>query len=215
MKRIFPFGLLALLVIACSSITPAVSTQKVVNEAVPSEPTLIEKSTSKSKQAVRKPNPQSQNVYPSAKFGFRFKYPNGYVVDNSHENRQPKPSETWQGTIEIWKNADYRAIQAQNFEGTELPPNISVKVHSNLNQRPLSYWKDTLSIGSRNARAITVASQNALAYSSTGLYEFENVLLSSPDGRRVIHLSRGYLNASDSSRQAFQQVVSSFRFDKW
>jgi hypothetical protein len=28
-------------------------------------------------------------------------------------------------------------------------------------------------------------------------------------------LSRGYLNASDSSRQAFQQVVSSFRFDKW
>jgi hypothetical protein len=213
MKRIFPLGLLALLAIGCSTTTPAISSQQ-VNKAETSAPTLIAQSTSSPNSAIRKQRSQRQNIYRSAKFGFRFQYPNGYVVDNSNENPQPKPGETLQGMIEIWKSADYQAIQARKFEGgTELPPNISITVHSNTNQRPLSYWKDTLSIGSSPARAITVAGQEAIAYTSTGLYEFDNVLLLSRDGRRVIRLSRGYLNASDPSRQAFQQLVSSFRFN--
>jgi hypothetical protein len=37
-------------------------------------------------------------------------------------------------------------------------------------------------------------------------------MLLSPDRRRVIWLNRGYLNPSDPSRQAFQQIVSSFSF---
>jgi hypothetical protein len=213
MKRIFPIRLLTLLVIGCSSITSAASIQK-VNLAETSAPTPIAQSTSSPNSPLRKPTPQSQNVYPSARFGFWFEYPNGYVVDSSNENRQPKPGEPWQGTIEIWKSTDYQAIKTPNFKGGELPPNISISVYSNPNRLPLSHWKDNLSIGSSGTRAMTVAGQEAIAYTSTGLYEFDNVLLSSPDGRRVIRLSRGYLNASDPSRQAFQQVISSFRLNK-
>ena len=213
MKRIFPLGLFALLLIGCSSPTSTASTQK-VNPVETSVPTPIAQSTSSPNPAVRRATPQTQNVYRSARFSFAFGYLNGYIVDPSNENRRPKLNETLQGTIDIWKSADFEAIKSQSVQGGELPPNMSINVHSNPNQRPLSYWKDTLSIGSRDARAITVGGQNALAYSSTGLYEFDNVLLSSPDGRRVIHLNVGYMDTSDLSRQAFQRVVSSFKFDR-
>lgn len=213
MNRIFPLGLLALLVIACSSPTSTVSTQT-VKEAETSASTPIAQSTASPNSGGRKQNPQSQNVYRSSKFGFQFQSPNGYTVDNSNENRQPKPDETWQGTIEIWKNADYQAIQAKKFEGgTEFPPNISITVHSNPDRLPLSHWKGSLSVGSSDARAINVAGQNAIAYTADGLYASDNVLLLSPDGQRVIHLSRDYIDPSDPSREAFQQIVSNFMFD--
>ena len=212
MKHIFPLGLLAFLVLGCSSVSSTASTEK-VNAVETSIPKPIAQSTSKPETTERPPTPTSQNVYPSARFRFWFEYPSGYVVDPSNENRRPKLNETLQGTIDIWKSADYEAIKSRSFQGGELPPNMSINVHSNPNQRPLSYWKDTLSIGSRDARAITVGGQNAVAYTSTGQYEFDNVLLSSPDGRRVIHLNVGYIDKSDPSRQAFQRVVSSFKFE--
>jgi hypothetical protein len=212
MKRIFPLGLLALLAIGYSLSEPAVSTQK-VNLAETSTPELTAQRTSSPNSGVKRQTSQSQNIYRSTRFGFWFKYPKAYVVDSSNENRQPKPGEPLQGIIEIWKSADYQGMKRDNFYGSEPPPNISISVYSNPNRLPLSQLKDTLSIGSRNARTITVAGQNAIAYTSTGLYEFDNVLLFSRDGRRVIRLSRGYLNASDPSRQAFEQVVSSFKFN--
>jgi hypothetical protein len=213
MKRIFPLGLLALLVIGCSSQTSTAFPPK-VNEPETSAPTPIAQSTSSPNSDGRKPTPQSQNVYSNAKFGFWFGYPNGYVVDNSNENSQPKPGETLQGTIEIWESAIYQAIQAGKYEGgTEYPPNINISVHSNPDRLPLSQWQDKISIGTTNVRPTTVAGQDAIAYSADGLYASDNVLLSSPDGQSVIHLNRQYHNVSDPSRQAFQQIVSSLRFN--
>lgn len=205
MKYVSPVSLLALLAISLSypTSTAAVDTSVV---------TQIAQSTSSPKSAGNKQAVQSQNVYRSAKFGFRFGYPNTYIVDSSKQNQRPKPGQTLQGTIDIWKKNDYQAIKSKNFEGGEYPPNISIAVHSNSNRLRLSQWKDRLSIGTRNTRNIKVAGQNALAYASTGLYESDNVVLCSPDGRRAIHLSVGYINASDPSRQAFQKLVSSFKF---
>ncbi len=212
MKPIFSLGLLGLLALGCSSMTPAASTQQ-VNKAEAAAPTPIAQTTSSPNSGARRQTPQRQKVYPSAKFGFRFGYPHDYVVDNSKENRRPQPGETWQGTIEIWKSTDYQALRAGSYQGgTEAPPNININVHSNSSQRPLSYWKDTLTIGSSSVRTLTVGGQQAIAFTSDGLYGFDNVMLLSPDRRRVIWLNRGYLNPSDPSRQAFQQIVSSFSF---
>lgn len=212
MKRIFPLGLLALLAIGYSSIEPAVSSQKVnVAETTASE--LIAQSTSSPNSGVRRQTPQGPNVYRSNRFGISFNYSKAYVVDNSNENRQPKPGETLQGAIELWKNSDYQALKRHNFYGSEPPPNISISVYSNPKRLSLSQLKDTVSIGTTNARTITVAGQNAIAYTSDGLYASDNVLLSSRDGQRAIRLTRGYRNPSDPSRLVFQQVVSSFRFN--
>ncbi len=213
MKHIFPLGLMALLAIGCSSINPAISTQK-VNLSEAATPTSIAQSTSSPNPAARRQTPQARNVYRSARFKLGFRYPNGYVVDSSQENSQPKPGESLQGTINIWKQADYQAIKSQSFEGGEYPPNISISVHSNADRLSLSQWRDRLSIGTNNTRTATVAGQEALAYKSDGLYGFDNIVLTTPDGRSVIHLSRGYINPSDPSIQAFEQIVSSLRFNR-
>jgi hypothetical protein len=212
MKRIFPLGLLALLAIGCSSVNPAVSTQKIT--LIDAAPTAIAQSTSSPNPAVTTPTRQRPNIYQSSRFGFRFRSPNGYVVDNSRENSQSKPGESLQGALDIWKDADYQAIKTHNFEGGEYPPNITISVHSNAERLSLSQWRDRLSIGTNNTRTATVAGQEALAYKSDGLYGFDNVLLTSPDGRSVIHLSRGYINPSDPSIQAFERIISSFRFNR-
>jgi hypothetical protein len=212
MKHIFPLGLLALLAMGCSSINPAVSTQKLnLSETAP---TSIAQSNSSPNPADRRPTSQSRNLHQSIRFGFQFRYPNGYVVDNSQENWQPKPGESLQGALDIWKSADYQAIKKPNFEGGEFPPNINISVHSNADQIPLLQWKNRLSIGSSSVRTIAVAGQEAIAYRSDGLYGLDNILLASPDSRSVIHLSRGYIDPSDPSQQAFQQIVSSFRFNR-
>lgn len=212
MKPIFPLGLLALLAIGCSSITPAVSSQKITSSEA--APTTIAQSTSSPNPGVTTPTRQRLNIYQSTRFGFRFRTPNGYVVDNSRENSPPKPGESLQGALDIWKSADYQAIKTQNFEGGEYPPNISISVHNNTERLSLSQWRDRLSIGTNNIRNATVAGQDAIAYKSDGLYGYDNVLLTSPDSRSVIHLSRGYINPSDPSIQAFEQIIASFRFNR-
>jgi len=116
MKYVSPVSLLALLAIGLSypTSTAAVDTSIV---------TQIAQSTSSPNSASNKQAVQSQNVYRSSKFGFRFGYPNTYIVDSSKQNQRPKPGQTLQGTIDIWKKNDYQAIKSKNFQGGEYPPN--------------------------------------------------------------------------------------------
>jgi hypothetical protein len=109
--------------------------------------------------------------------------------------------------IEIWNQADY--LNRENLP--EAPPIISIRIYSNPQKLPLAKWKGELS--HNDDRPLTVAGQPALAYSSTGLYESDNVLVRSPDGRQVLRLQAGYQKSSDRIRQVFQEVVQSFSFD--
>lgn len=195
MKRFLCVGLLAILAMSCTTQT---------NLSPQADNSSSQTPTSTVDQAT------SQTAYTNEKFGFSFSYPEGYVVDASSENQLPSSDESLQSVIEIWKQADYEAIQSANFEGGEYPPNINIRVYNNVEQLPLEDWKEELSHD--DDRALTVAGQDAIAYTSTGLYESDNVVLSSPDGQ-VIRLSVGYIDASDPMRQVFQEVVSSFTFE--
>jgi hypothetical protein len=59
MKHIFPLGLMALLTIGCTSINPAISTQK-VNLPEAAAPTSIAQSTSSPNPAARRQTPQRE-----------------------------------------------------------------------------------------------------------------------------------------------------------
>ncbi|MBF2079691.1 MAG: hypothetical protein IGR76_14515 [Synechococcales cyanobacterium T60_A2020_003] len=93
---------------------------------------------------------------------------------------------------------------------TELPPNITVQVFENPDQRPLTDWKSELS--SPDVQPLQVGEQEAIAFSSTGLYEHDNVVVSTPDGKYVLRFSVGYFDANDPMRQDFQDIVSSLTF---
>jgi len=132
--------------------------------------------------------------------------PSGYVIVNATKSLSPKPNTPAQ-VLEIWKQEDY----ANRIHLTESPAIISISIYSNPLHLPLENWKDKLS--RNDTRPFTVAGQQALAYSATGLYESDNVLFSSPDGRYVFHLKGDYLSTSDSIRQTFQDILSSFSHD--
>ncbi|KAM3106981.1 hypothetical protein [Phormidesmis sp. 146-33] len=63
--------------------------------------------------------------------------------------------------------------------------------------------------------SLTVAGQTAIAFQSTGLYDYENVVLAMPTSSdvMVIRLSKDGLPERNATyRPVFQQVISSLQF---
>ncbi len=144
--------------------------------------------------------------YLSDRFGFRFVSPSGYVITPSETQPASKPAPPSQ-VLELWQQADFLNRAAL----METPPMIRITVYNNAKRLPLPHWKGELS--RNDDRSIRVAGQPAIAYTATGLYESDNVLLSSPDGRYVLRLTVGYTDAKAPIRKVFDQLVSSFIFD--
>ena len=193
MKRIVALGFLTILTISCS--------QKVLTKPSglnPDRTIAVLPAYSSPKRDI---------FYLSRQFGFRFVQPSGYVTVNATKSLSPKSNATVQ-VLEIWRQEDY----ANRIYLTESPAMLSITIYNNPRHLPLENWKDKLS--RNNTRPFTVAGQQALAYSATGLYESDNVLFNSPDGRYVFHLKGDYQSASDSIRQKFQDILSSFSFVK-
>lgn len=195
MTRLFTLGLLSFLTVSSSVSLTATLTQ-------PAIPSPIAQTA-----PVTKPSSPKRDVfYMSDRFGFRFVSPAGYVVVPGTIKPAPTPPVPAQ-TLEIWKRADY--LNRANLP--ESPPIIRITVYNNSRKLPLKNWKGELS--RNDDRVVTVAGQAAIAYTSTGLYESDNVVFASPDGRHVFRLTVGYISANDNIRKTFQEVVSSFTFD--
>ncbi|MBD2179635.1 GUN4 domain-containing protein [Planktothrix sp. FACHB-1355] len=178
--------------------------------AIGSSTQLSGLSTPPSVSQVTAANPTGNTVtmrdvfYTSNRFGFRFVSPSGYTIVPAQKlSGQP----TTVQVLEIWNQADY--LNSNNLP--ESPPIISITIYNNSQKLPLARWKGQLS--RNDDRPLTIAGQRAIAYTSTGLYESDNVLFSSPDNRYVFRLLVAYINKSDRIRQVFQQVVNSFTFD--
>ncbi|MUL37048.1 hypothetical protein [Gloeocapsopsis dulcis] len=149
-------------------------------------------------------SPSRDASYINQQFGFRFDQPSSYIIANPTElsNETNNPLQV----LQIWKPKDY----SQRINLFESPPIISITIYNNPRHLPLESWKDQLS--HNDVRPVIVAGQQAIAYTSTGLYESDNVLFSSADGRYVFHLKGEYIDASNSVRQTFQNILSSFSF---
>ncbi len=195
MKRIILFGLLA-----CFAAGNA--TQRLVlSESWRSQPAMA---ASPATSSVLR---QHRDVfYLSDRFGFRFVAPSQHVITPAETiptTQAVKPLQV----LEVWQQADFlnRASLPQT------PPIIRIVVYDNAKRLPLAQWKGELS--RNDDRPITVAGQRAIAYTSTGLYESDNVLLGSPDGRYVFRLTVGYIDTNDPIRKVFQEITTSLVFD--
>lgn len=205
MKRFAIFGLFLSLAAGCTPLQPAPLPAPYPDTRSPSPtPTLTQPTSSPS-------STQAKNTFQSDRFGFRFQYPAGFTPDNRGENQPPEAKEALLGRIEVWTSEDYKAIASGTWKGGEYPASVTISVFDNAQKRPLSAWKET-NLSRGEDKTITVAGQKALSYASTGLYEADNVIFASPDERYVIHIHGAYINPEDPMRQAYQEVVSSFKF---
>ncbi len=214
-------GVLMALVVGCtpksdsvSELTPEPdpSPELTPTPELPQEPIATEEPDPSPDSEASTPVPQASNAYVSDAYGFSFTYPSRYVMpeENYIESYAAGESVAPQQTLELWPQQAHDNIQERLDEATELPPNIIVQVFENTDQTPLKAWKPELS--SVDNRALTVDGQAAIAFASTGLYEHDNVLVSTPDGKYVLRFSVGYFDANDPMRQDFQDIVSSLEF---
>lgn len=188
-------GLLAFLAVSSSIHLPALATPSPTHEVIAANPAPISSTL------------QNRDVfYLSDFYGFRFVSPRGYVITPTSTIQSTKPSPPLQ-VLEVWHQPDF--LNRENLP--ETPPIISITVYDNSKRLPLTSWKGELS--RNDDRSLTVAGQKAIAYTSTGLYDSDNVLFSSPDNRYVFRLRGAYLQTNDSIRQVFQDIVKTFTFD--
>jgi hypothetical protein len=141
--------------------------------------------------------------------GIRFEYPEGFVVDDTNKQSDAE-SQVWRGSVEVWTQADYEAIQTNDFEGTELPANVNLWVYRNRDRLSLQDWVESRSesfVSPQNYTPQQVANQDAIAFQSTGLYEFETIVLPNRDGQDMIVISLAKGSGNEAAyRQAFERI---------
>lgn len=136
--------------------------------------------------------------------GFRFTVPQGYqVIPGTTSIETPTPIQT----LEVWSQSD--ALNRDRL--IESPPIIRIAIYPNPQQLPLTHWQSDLSYN--NVSPLSVADQAAIAYSATGLYEADHVLLPSPTGQCVLRLEGAYLRTTDPIRQALREILASWQFE--
>jgi len=146
------------------------------------------------------------NVYRSQRLGVNFKYPKGFVI------KEPQvTSSSSQNVVELWSHRDYQAIAKGKYENTFSPGNMSISLENNPEGLSLVEWiKNNDELGDiipQSFEAKVVAGREAVSFRTDGLYIFQNIVLPSADGKKVILISLA--KGDRSYQQVFEQVVSS------
>lgn len=203
-------SLVALSAIACQQNSP----QPLPSESPASDSSNVITPPAKSPQ----PTSSNKGIYRSDRFDFQFSYASDeFVIDEAlatPANNVDSPLET----IDIWTENHAQKIRAGEYEGgTEYPANVSVTVSENLQNLSLREWveqSNQFAIPSEFQNT-TVAGQSAIAFQSSGLYENENVVFTSPDKSQIITVTFSKINYGDHDaiyQKAFEQVKGSFAF---
>ena len=150
---------------------------------------------------------RNTNVYRSRRLGVNFKYPKGFVI------KEPQNSSNASKILELWSLKDYQAIESGKFKNTFTPGNMSISVENNPQGLSLVQWvtnNDELGdIMMESFDTHIVAGKEAMSFRTDGLYNFQNLVLPSSDGKKVILIS--FAEGDKSYRQVFEQVVSTLQ----
>lgn len=196
------------LAIACQAQVPVPKN----SATTPSQPSPTVSQTVSQSLEGRSTTASPQAVYyRSDRFGFTFQYPDGFVAEESVASPSSAASQPITA-VDLWSRADAETLPSFQNQGTELPPNITISVHPNVSQRALQAWIDDNNwfVAPTDLRTVTVAGERAIAFQSTGLYEFEHVVLPTPDGKHIVLISLAH--GSEGYPAAFQHIVSTFQF---
>ncbi len=147
------------------------------------------------------------NVYRSRRLGVNFKYPKGFVIKEPQDTSNPS------NVLELWSLKDYQAIESGKFKNTFTPGNMSISVENNPQGLSLVQWvtnNDELGdIIPESYDTHVVAGKEAMSFRTDGLYYFQNLVLPSSDGKKVILIS--FAQGDKSYQQVFEQVVSTLQ----
>ncbi len=149
------------------------------------------------------------HVYQSSRLGVNFKYPKGFII------KEAKNSSSQNNALELWSVKDYQAVAEGSSQNSHSPGNLSISLEDNPQGLSLVQWitnNDELGdIITESYDRKIVAGREAMFFRTEGLYEFENILLPSSDGKKLILIS--FAQGDKSYRKVFEQVVSSLQMN--
>lgn len=147
------------------------------------------------------------NVYRSKRLGVNFKYPKGFVI------KEPQETSSSSKVLELWTLKDYQAIESGKFKNTFSPGNMSISLENNPKGLSLVQWvTNNDEIGDiipESYDTHIVAGKEAMSFRTDGLYDFQNIVLPSSDGKKVILIS--FAQGDKSYQKVFEQVVSTLQ----
>lgn len=152
------------------------------------------------------PSAGAMSTFSGEDLGFSFKYPSSYTL----EKREIEIS----GAL-----ATYLTLMQKDIvlpEAGEGPPGITVAVFPNVGNLELSAWLSTMTnaaptpSGGWDFTELEVDGEEAIAYTSTGLYESDNVAV--VHGGRVYVFSAAWLTRDDQTLRDLDAVLRSVAF---
>ncbi|MEA5596320.1 hypothetical protein [Rivularia sp. UHCC 0363] len=147
------------------------------------------------------------NVYRSQRLGVNFKYPKGFVI------KEPQEVSNSSKVLELWSVKDYQAIESGKFKNTFSPGNMSISLENNPQSLSLVQWvsnnEEFGDVMPESFDTKVVAGKEAVSFRTEGLYEFQNIVLPSSDGKRIILIS--FAKGDKNYQNVFDQVVSSLQ----
>lgn len=145
-------------------------------------------------------------VYDSVQDGITFSYPAHYTLQ-LHE---------LDITTMTGKYLTLIPSEAQIPVGGEGPPSITVGIFENPQKTPLADWLKIITNGAPMPASGwdfaegTVAGENAIAYTATGLYESDNVAVA--HGTRVYLFSASWMTRDEATLKDLEFLLQSVRF---
>ncbi|MBD1848727.1 hypothetical protein H6F87_01665 [Cyanobacteria bacterium FACHB-502] len=203
-KRLMLWGLsgITLLLVSCQS-----APRPLPAPVTPSETPTQTNTTSST------PSPSASKRYAFPQAGFGFVYPADFAIADPVDNASDGLV-----LLELWQQKVYDDIVAGKYEGgTEYPSSVQVVVDRNPDNLDLQAWVEGHSSRfsqPKDFQARSIAGQNGLSFSSTGLYEHENVVVAHPSGEAVIVISLatiGNPEVDEPNRRAFTEIVNSLQ----
>ncbi|MBW4654256.1 MAG: hypothetical protein KME20_14655 [Kaiparowitsia implicata GSE-PSE-MK54-09C] len=154
------------------------------------------------------------STFTHREFDFTFTYPYSYIaepIDLGTENHDPD----LKASIDLWSDRNYAAIRANVYEGSEYPANVTVSVYEKAETIGLEEWirQDFRFLAVMDVTSLQVAGQDAIRFDSTGLYEYDNIAVPSPDGKSVVIINLARLmEDNEAYKPAFETILSTFEF---
>ncbi len=176
-------------------------------QPIPAKPVVEALRTEAQNPARKIAAASNTNVYRSQRLGVNFKYPKGFVI------KEPQDASSPSKVLELWSLKDYQAVAEGKSKNTHSPGNISISLENNPQGLSLVQWvsnNDELGdIIPESYDAKVVAGKEAVSFRTEGLYEFENIVLPSSDGKKLILIS--FAKGDNSYQKVFDQVISSLQ----
>ncbi len=176
-------------------------------QPIPAKP-IVEALRTEAQNPARKIAAASNtNVYRSQRLGVNFKYPKGFVI------KEPQDASSSSKVLELWSLKDYQAVAEGKSKNTHSAGNISISLENNSQGLSLVQWvtnNDELGdIIPESYNAKVVAGREAMSFRTEGLYEFDNIVLPSSDGKKLILIS--FAKGDNNYQKVFDQVVSTLQ----